>query len=154
MESAKNSVGTVAVLLLAAIVIMMFVNTKGEARRSSTDTAGEAQDPSGLDRRLSLLEQRFYVMENTLNRIEQQSRLYPSPATPQPSGNDTDTALLRAQVEALQRQMAELSCGLVKLDERTLSPEARATRQKSDALSLDPCRQNPDAPLRIISRPR
>jgi hypothetical protein len=111
------------------------------------------QDPTGLDRRLSLLEQKVYVMENTLNRIEQQSRLYPTPAAPQPSGSDTASAVLRAQVESLQRQMAELSCGLVKLDERTLSPEARSARQKSGALNVDPCRQNADAPLNIVSRP-
>src|SRR3954462_6454164 len=153
MDSAKKTVGAVGIFMFAVIVTVAFINTKGEARHSSNDMPGEAQDPTGLDRRLSLLEQRFYVMENTLNRIEQQSRLYPSQAAPQPSGSDTVSAVLRAQVEALQRQIAELSCGLAKLDERTLSPEARTTRQKSGALNVDPCRQNADAPLSIVSRP-
>jgi hypothetical protein len=153
MDLARKTISAVGMLMLAAIVIVAFLNAKGEARHSSTSTSGVAQDPTGLDRRLSLLEQRFYIVENTLNRIEQQSRLNPSPATPQPSGSDNDIALLRAQVESLQRQMAELSCGLAKLDERTLSPEARSAREKSATLSADPCRQNADAPLRIANRP-
>jgi hypothetical protein len=114
--------------------------------------ASAAQDPIMLERRISMVEQRLNTIELTVNRLEQIQRL-PQPAAPNTSAlRDTELELLRSQIELLQRRVAEDECGLVKLDERTLSPSARAARRKDVGDKDDPCRLNPDTPLRLSAR--
>jgi hypothetical protein len=111
-----------------------------------------AQDVIGLERRISLVEQRLNSIELSVNRLEQQSRLStPAPSTTQ-SVRDTELELLRSEVELLQRRMAEDECGLVRLDERTLAQSVREERRKNAAGREDPCRLNADAPLRLSAR--
>jgi hypothetical protein len=110
------------------------------------------QDVIGLERRISLVEQRLTSIEMRINRLEQQSRL-PPPAAPTTTRlRDTELELLRSEVELLQRRVAEDECGLVKLDERTLSQVSRDERRKGAVGREDPCRLNTDAPLRLSSR--
>jgi hypothetical protein len=129
------------------------------ARPSARDAGAEsppgAQELFNLERRISVVEQRLNSVELAVNRIEQQSRLQ----TPAPSSSaalrDTELELLRSEVELLQRRVAEDECGLVRLDERTLAPQAREARRR-DARSAadrdDPCRLSADAPLRLSAR--
>jgi hypothetical protein len=111
-----------------------------------------AQDTFNLERRISVVEQRLNSIELSINRLEQQTRL--QTAVPQPSASlrDTQIELLRSEVELLQRRLAEDECGLVRVDERTLTPQAREARRKDAADKDDPCRLNPDAPVRLSSR--
>lgn len=104
------------------------------------------QDPAGLDRRISILEQRFYTFQTSLNRLEQ--LVVNQRSTPVPSGRDTQVELLRQEVEGLKLRLNEIECGLVKLDERTTP--ANATTRKREG---DPCRVNSDSPLRLSTRP-
>ena len=120
-------------------------------KRASLTT--DPQDVTSLERRISQLEQRFYTVEATLNRLDQQSRLTPSAPTPSTTGRDLDYSLLRAEVETLQHRLIEVECGLVRLDERTITSAAREARKRAGAVSTDPCRLNPDAPLRLTTRP-
>src|SRR5436853_854258 len=115
--------------------------------------AAHTQDNTMLERRISQLEQRFYTIETSLNRLEQQAVLSQRPSITQPVARDTEVTLLRSEVEALQRRLSEIECGLSKLDERTLSPSARDARRKSGNASTDPCRLNPETPLRLSTRP-
>jgi len=110
----------------------------------------DTQDVISLDRRISLLEQRFYAVESKINRLEQQVAF--SQRTPAPS-NTRELELLRHQMEMLERRLVEIDCGLVKLDERTLTPAARETRGSLGTNVTDPCRLNPGTPLRLSTRP-
>lgn len=110
-----------------------------------------AQDISRVESRINMLEQRFRSVELSISRLEQQSRL--SGVTPGPSARGDESAILRAEVEALRRRLAEVECGLIRIDERTLAPDARDTRLKSGAGGTDPCRLNIRAPLSLPARP-
>lgn len=111
------------------------------------------QDPF-LAQRLNRIEQQFNTIESRLNRLEQSSRL-PAPVTPRiDENNDAEVRLLRSQIEILQLRLAQLECGVLKLDERTLSSAARQARKKSSAAAAsEECRQNTYAPLQIAARP-
>ena len=107
------------------------------------------QDVSGLDRKISMLEQRFYSLETSMNRLQQvvtSQRSAGSSSDPR----DRELDQLRQELQRLQLRLSEVECGLLKLDERTATggnrkgPESRAT---------DPCRLNPGQPLRLPSRP-
>ena len=109
-------------------------------------SSSETQDVSSLDRRLSLLEQRFYSVESSISRLQQYVTSQRPPVS-QPSTDDREIILLREEVQRLSLRLSEAECGLAKLDERT------ATRKSSAPKSTDPCRQNPDMPLRLSTRP-
>lgn len=104
----------------------------------------ETQDPGSLDRRISMLEQRFYRLESSMTRLEQV--VVSQRSTPAPSGRDQDVLLMRQELEGLKLRMNEIECGLVKLDERTTPADAR----KRDN---DQCRLNPNSPVRLSTRP-
>jgi predicted nucleic acid-binding Zn-ribbon protein len=131
----------VLVVVLCAIVGVL-------ARGSSNAEANAVQDVSSLDRRLSLVEQRIYSLESSITRLQQYvSSMSQRPVASQPSTtNDRELSLLREEVERLGLRLNEVECGLMKLDERT------TTGRKSSKPS-DPCRANPDAPLRLATRP-
>jgi len=109
-------------------------------------SSAEPQDPSSLDRRISLLEQRFYQMESSINRLQTYVASQRSPA-PQPNTSDRDVLIIRDEVQRLSLRLGEVECGLLKLDERT------ATRRGNTPKSDDPCRTNVDTSLRLSARP-
>lgn len=109
------------------------------------------QDVMSLDRRISMLEQRFYTVESSIRQLERYSRS-PSPIT-QPSASDQEIDLLRAQIQTLQVRLSEIECGLVRLDERTTSAATREARKNERARTTDPCRLSPAAPVRLSNRP-
>ena len=100
------------------------------------------QDVIRLESRFSQLETRLNFLDNRLRGIEQQSRLSDARGVSQ-----TDWALLRSEFQALQQRVAEHECALAKLDERTLTPNARARRRPESG--SDPCRANLDTPIRL-----
>lgn len=108
------------------------------------------QDLIRVESRLGQLEQRFYAVESSIRGLEQQSRV--SSAAPRPGARDPEVGLLRMEVESLRRRLAEVECGLSRVDERTLTPEAREARRKSGA-AADPCRLDADAAPRPPARP-
>lgn len=122
----------------------------GSAYRIGAEARSEApsqpQDTFGLERRISSLEQRFYTIELSINRLEQQSAMNARSA-PSTDRREMELDLLQNQIRALQGQLSEIGCGLAKLDERTLSASARQSRSRSSRASTDPCRLNPETPL-------
>ena len=116
---------------------------------SASAGADPVQDPSSLDRRISMLEQRFYSLDSSMSRLQQlvASQRSTAPASASSDSNDREISQLSEEIQRLQLRLVELQCGLIKLDERT------ATRRSGDPKSTDPCRANPDAPLRFSSRP-
>ena len=116
-----------------------------------TTTAFAQQDPF-LSQRLSRIEQRFTTIESRLSQLEQQSR-YSATTSDTSSSRETEIRLLRSQIDALQLRAAEIECGLIRLDERTLSNTSRQAERKSGAGKGDICRQNPNVPLQLSARP-
>jgi hypothetical protein len=135
----------VSVMALVAAYAREPVVTKGEAAPMPP------QELTRIESRLSQLEQRFYSVEVSIRGLEQQSRL--SSVTPGRAERDAEVSLLRAEVETLRRRLAEVECGLTRVDERTLSAAAREARRRTETGASDPCRLNSSAPLRLSARP-
>lgn len=129
----------VAIVILVAVLAVVL---------GSGVSGAETQDPASLDRRISMLEQRFYTLETSMNRLQQVLSSQRSTGSSS-SVNDQELNQLQAEVQRLQLRLNEVECGLLKLDERTAS----ATRRAGEPRSADPCRQNPATPLRLPSRP-
>jgi len=137
----------IVALIVAAVMINVF------STRASADVIMRSpQDIQSLDRRLSMVEQRFFLIETRISRIEQQLTVNqrPSQAGQQ---NNLDAELIRREIETLKAQVGAVSCGLATLDERTLSVAARQSERSNNKRAADPCRMNPDAPLRLFARP-
>lgn len=124
------------------VVVIMYAG-RGVAGNEVT-----TQDPAGLDRRINLLEQRFYSLESSMNRLQQVVTSQRSTsAIPE---TNREITLLSQELQRLQLRMTEIECGLVKLDERTLAASARRSGEQR---STDPCRATPNTPLRLSARP-
>jgi hypothetical protein len=106
-----------------------------------------AQDALQLDRRISTLEQRLYTIESRISGIEQQV-IQSRPSTPSGAVRDPLVDQLRSEMSLLRERVRELECEMVKVDERTLSEAAKKNR----AGAKDPCRQNPQSPVRLTTR--
>ncbi len=114
-----------------------------------------AQSDAFLSRRIDQIENRFYGIESRISRLETAPRpsSITSPITQSiTSTNDIEIQNLRAQVDLLRIRLGEAECGLLKLDERTLTTAARASRAKA-ALTPQPCRQDAAAPVMLSARP-
>lgn len=140
-----------AMLLVGAIVGAVIVSGNIHRIRAEASSDASPQDTFGLERRISSLEQRFYTIELSINRLEQQSSMGARSA-PSDNQREMELELLRNQVKLLQGQLSELGCGLAKLDERTLAASVRQSRSRSSSASTDPCRLNPETPLMLPSR--
>ena len=138
MNLSKQS-NLVLVVVLCAVIGVMANNSRGSS-------ATAVQDVSSLDRRLSLLEQRFYSIESNISRLQQYVAAQ-RPAVSQPSTSDRELLLLREEIQRLGLRVGEIECGLVKLDERT------TTRRSTAGKSNDPCRLNVDTGVRLSARP-
>src|SRR5215212_1065459 len=138
MNLSKQSNLVLIAGLFAVIAVMANIS-----RGNSTTAAPEIQDPSSLDRRLSLLEQRFYSVESSISRLQQYVASQRPPVS-QPSTSDRELILFREEIQRLTLRVTELECGLSKLDERTTPASRRNTTNKSN----DPCRLNPETPVR------
>lgn len=145
-----NSFSWAAALLLVSALVAASVYVWGLATRTG-QAASPPQDVIRIESRLSLLEQRFYSMEASIRSLEQQLRL--SSVNTGRVDNDREVSLLRSEVEALRRRLAEVECGLARVDERTLNATAREARRKAEAGMSHPCRLNADAPVQLPARP-
>lgn len=143
MNLSKQSSLVLIVVLCAVIGVMATIS-----RGNSATAPAENQDPSSLDRRLSLLEQRFYSIESSISRLQTYVAAQRPPVS-QPSTSDRDVILMREEIQRLSLRVTELECGLSKLDERTTPASRRNTTDKS----TDPCRVNPETPVRLSARP-
>jgi len=111
--------------------------------------AGPPQDAIRLESRINQLEQRLYTMESSIRMLEQQSR---AGSMTSRTVRPEDLAALQAEMQSLQLRLADYECAIAKLDERTLTPAARASRLRSGAPRTEPCRLNADTPVRLPER--
>jgi uncharacterized protein HemX len=127
---------------------------------SDTDLTAtvHAQQNTMLEQRLNQIEQRFYYLETRLNRLESDARY--SGSLPGNSSTTqlqigqmkTDIDTMRGEIDSLRSRVGDLECGLLKIDERTLSTAARQRRRMA-AGRRDPCRAEPETPVELASRP-
>ena len=143
MNLSKQS-NWVLVMVLCLVIGVMATVSRGD---SATGPA-ETQDVMSLDRRLSSLEQRFYMVESNISRLQTYLAAQRPPVS-QPSTNDRDIILMREEIQRLSLRVNELECGLAKLDQRTTPASRRNTTDKPN----DPCRLNADTPIRLSARP-
>jgi hypothetical protein len=140
-------------LLVSLLVVAAVTAYTGKsAARTVAATPLPTQDVTRIESRLSQLEQRLYSIETNIRGLEQQLRLSSS-TTERATARDPEVGLLRTEVEALRQRLAEIECGLARVDERTLTPSAKEARRKSTGGTSNPCRLNADAPLRLPTRP-
>ena len=133
-----------ALVLIAILATVVVINVGRGV------SGAETQDPAGLDRRISMLEQRFYRLETSINRLEQLAASQRSTGS-SADVRDREVDQLRQEVQRLQLRLNEVECGVLKLDERTGA--GAVNRRSGDVRAADPCRQNPGLPLRFPSRP-
>lgn len=147
-------IGTGLVILVFSIVAGTGVGAHRE-RYSPEPVVAGAQDTAYLEQRIRSVEQRLYSIQSSISRLEQQvnisQRPAPSPA-PTQSARSPEVDLLRSEVEILQARVRELECGLAHIDERTLSAAAKVGRRRAGE-PADPCRLNPETPIRNPRRP-
>ena len=125
-----------ALVMLAVVLVINF------GRGAS---GAETQDVNSLDRRISMLEQRFYSLETGMNRLQQVITSQRSAG----SVSDREVDQLTQEVQALRIRLNEVECGLLRVDERTAS----GNRRSGEVRATDPCRQNAGQPVRLPSRP-
>ncbi|MFN6962922.1 MAG: hypothetical protein ACK4S4_04060 [Pyrinomonadaceae bacterium] len=156
MNRKKSLCFSIAAAVVAAAAFLF--GGMSEFSGGQLTTAVSAQNDTYLQRRIDQIEQRFYMLESRLNSVEQQSRF---PGTTIGSGSRVDSELstmrtqldlLRLQLDDLRLRVGEIECGLAKIDERTLTPAAREQRRRAAADSTEPCRANPNAPVKFSAR--
>ena len=145
MNISRQSTLVLAIVLGCVIGIMANVSRSGN---SSGVEPNAPQDVNSLDRRISLLEQRFYSVESNISRVQQYLAAQRPPVS-QSSANDRELIMMREEIQRLSLRVAEIECGLVKLDERTTT----SSRKTAAAKSTDPCRLNPETPVRLSTHP-
>lgn len=130
-------------LFIASFALLLISAGACGVGASMNAQPSRVQDLMSLERRVSLMEQRFYAIESRLNRLEQPA---PPRREPPPVGaRDSEINLLSNEIEQLRRRLIEVECGVVRLDERT--------KKASTGKSGDPCRQNPTEPVKLSVRP-
>ncbi|HVF46657.1 MAG TPA: hypothetical protein VNA17_03730 [Pyrinomonadaceae bacterium] len=111
-----------------------------------------AQSDTFLARRIDQIENRFYSMESRLNRLEQSSSR-PAASVPRIGDvNAVEIQALRNQMDSFRFRLGEVECGVLRLDERTLTVATRRGRGGA-ATGTERCRQNWGTPITLSARP-
>src|SRR5436305_14737683 len=136
--------------LLAFAILLVVLSLAGwhcstVSESDLTTTVHAQQQDAMLDRRISQIEQRFYYRETRINRLESDTRFSSGSASSsaasqmQISQMQTEIETMRTEIESLRSRVGDVECGLLKIDERTLSPTARQRRRSAQGPN-EPCR--------------
>ncbi len=146
-----NSDRTKTYLTAAGVAVVVYTGLLGLFGERAVPTA-YAQDQF-LSRRIDQVEQRFFSIESRISRIEQESRAISIAPRLPVNSNETELQFLRSQIETLRMRLGEAECGLLRVDERTLTPTSRQARIKSATGGTDKCRSEPASPVTLSARP-
>jgi hypothetical protein len=133
---------------MAAFCLAAILHPAGDLAQSVS-----AQTDFVLERRISQIEQRFYMMESRMNRLEQAATVPSGAPAMNQSRLDAEIVALRSQIDRMLIRLGELECAAAKMDERTLTPQARASLARARPGPIDDCRQDASAPVRLSARP-
>lgn len=134
-----------AVIGLAMLVYNGLVVMLG----TSEATTVHAQTDPFLSRRVDMIEQRLYSLESRISSMP--SQVQPPIISTIPSTTQNDVNFLRTEVDGMRLRLGEVECGLLKLDERTLTAAQRRTNRSGS--SSDRCRENFGTPIMLSARP-
>jgi hypothetical protein len=148
----KTRLASRAMFILVLCLLGGTVSGSHDRNAPDGSSPAAAQDINYLNQRLSTLEQRLFTIESTVNQLRSQAMIAqaPSPSTGGLSISREEAALLRTEIGLLQRQVVEVQCGLLKLDQRTLPAASRA--QLTPAEAAEPCRRLANSPVRITGK--
>ena len=117
------------------------------------ERAVSAQTDRYLESRINQIEQRFYQIESRINRVEQDSITRRSVTSPQlPDVRSQEISSIQNDIIGLRGRVGELECGVLKLDERTLTASRRLSTRAPQSGS-DRCRQDWASPVYLTARP-
>ena len=150
-SSLRNSV--LYVLAIAGVAVGVYSVVAGIFGAAAVREVSAQQTDPFLSRRLDSLEQRFYQLESKIDRVEQEARRPPVSTPSITGGNDAEIRVLRSELDSMRLRLGEAECGLLKVDERTLTAAARAARKKALAGGTENCRSNSGAAIELSARP-
>jgi len=130
------------------LAMLVYNGLSGVFGSSGAATVHAQTDPF-LSRRVDMLEQRLYSIESRLNSVSTQ--VQPPMISTIPSTTQNDVNFLRTQVDGMRIRIGEVECGVLKLDERTLTAAQRRTNRTGS--SSDRCRDNFGTPIMLSARP-
>ena len=140
-------------MAVAGAAVVIYWGVAGVFGERAVQTVSAQQTDPFLSRRVDQLEQRLYQIDSKIDRVEQEAR---RPAISSPSvigGNDAEIRALRAEIDSMRIRLGEAECGLLRVDERTLSATARASRKKATVGGTENCRLDPGSSIELSSRP-
>lgn len=150
-SSSKQTIWHAArnVATVLGLAMLVYNGLTGVLSGSGPERAHAQQTDPFLSRRVDMLEQRLYSIESKVNQVAYQS--HPTMTTTLPSTTQTDIDFLRTNVDSLRVRIGEVECGLLKIDERTLTAAQRRTNRTGT--SSDRCRENYGVPVMLSARP-
>ena len=148
-KSSGEKVWAITRSVAAALGLAMLIYSGLGMMLGSSATQVHAQADPFLSRRVDMLEQRLYSIESKVNQLSYQPRPSVIPSLPSTTQNDIDT--LRTTVDSMRLRLGEVECGLLRLDERTLTAAQRRSNRTGSA--SDRCRENFATPLLLSARP-
>ena len=149
-SNSKQKIWTATRNAAAAVGLAMLIynGLVGIFGSSGAATVHAQTDPF-LSRRVDMLEQRLYSLESRISSM--QTQVQPPLIATMPSTTQTDVNFLRTQLDGMRIRLGEVECGLLRLDERTLTAAQRRTNRTGS--SSDRCRDNFGTPIMLSSRP-
>jgi hypothetical protein len=140
----KHTINLLAIVGAALLIYTLAMALFGERAVPTVN----AQTDRFLESRLNQMEQRFYALESRLTRIETSQRTTTtSPLIGQ--DNSLELQYVRSQVDALRLRLGEVECGLLRVDERTLT-----AHQRRGTATTEPCRRDWGQPVTLSTRSR
>lgn len=112
-----------------------------------------AQSDMYLSQRIDRLEQRFNYLDSRIAQIQSESRTASIMPRPVPNSAEQEIQFLRTQIDGLRARLGELECGLLHVDERTLTAAQRSARRRTAQGSSEKCRANWSTPIELSARP-
>ena len=140
------------VVVIASAAIGLYTLLTGAIGRDSVPVVN-AQTDMYVSHRIDQLEQRFNYLESHISQLESQSRSTSIVPRPLPNSNEQEVQFLRTQIEGLRLRLGEVECGLLHVDERTLTAAQRTARRRAAQGSSERCRENASVPVELSARP-
>lgn len=133
------------------VLVIIICAAMGAVAKAYRDTSSNDSEQQNMEFRINSIEQRVYSIESNLRRLEQQINTFERRPAIQSSRNPEIDAL-RSELETMKNRVREIECGVVHLDERTLSASAKGARRQTGSEPKDSCRLNPETSVRLSLR--
>src|SRR5437870_4132799 len=113
----KSTDGSPRIKLLYLVAIAALALGVYSAFLGRSVQPAAAQNDAFLSRRIDQVEQRFYMVESRLNRLESNENRSSVLSSPVPNTSDVELQFLRTSIDGIRTRVGELECGVLRLDE-------------------------------------